>query len=102
VRSDLAANSGKGSDANLSPKLALAWKAASSVEFYADYGQGYHFNDVRGATIAVDPASGDPADRVPIIARSRGYEVGARLERRGLTASLVASRLDLAYAGAIN
>jgi outer membrane receptor protein involved in Fe transport len=95
VRSDLAANSGSGSDAILSPKLALAWKASPSLEVYADYGQGYHSNDVRGATTTVDPASGGPADRVPIFARSRGYEVGARFERAGITASLVAFALDL-------
>lgn len=96
VRSDLAANSGKGSDGIVTPKAALAWQAAPGVELYANYGEGYHSNDVRGATIAIDPASGDPADRVPVFARSRGYELGGRIERGTFSASLVGYRLDLA------
>lgn len=96
VRSDLAANSGAGSAAILTPKAALAWNAAQGVEFYANYGEGYHSNDVRGATITVDPASGDPVERVPVFARSRGAELGMRVERGNLTASLVGYWLDLA------
>ena len=95
VRSDLAANSGKGSDAILTPKAALAWRAAPGLELYANYGEGYHSNDVRGATISVDPASGDPVDRVPVYARSRGAELGVRLEHGQLTASLVGFYLGL-------
>lgn len=85
VRSDLAVNSGSGSDAILSPKASLAWKVAPTVELYANYGGGFHSNDVRGATISVDPANGDPAERVPVFARSRGAEIGARLETERLT-----------------
>jgi outer membrane receptor protein involved in Fe transport len=96
VQSGLAANSGKGSDSILTPKAALAWRATKGVEFYANYGEGYHSNDVRGTTISVDPASGAPADRVPVFARSRGEELGVRVERSGLIASLVGFRLDLA------
>lgn len=95
VCSGLAANSGKGSDTILSPKAALAWRAAPGLELYANFGEGYHSNDVRGATITLDPATGDPADRVPVYARSRGAEVGARIERGTLTASLVAFYLTL-------
>jgi outer membrane receptor protein involved in Fe transport len=58
VRSDLAANSGKGSAGMVSPKAALAWQVGKGVELYANYGEGFHSNDVRGATITVDPASG--------------------------------------------
>jgi hypothetical protein len=96
VRSDTPVNSGRGSDAILTPKAALAWQAADGIELYANYGEGFHSNDVRGATITIDPASGDPADRVPVFARSRGGEIGVRVERGALTASLVAFRLDLA------
>lgn len=96
VRSDLAANSGTGSAAIVTPKAALAWQAADGVEFYGNYGEGYHSNDVRGAAITIDPATGDPADRVPVFARSRGAELGARIERGPLTASLVGYWLDLA------
>lgn len=96
VQSVLAANSGKGSEAIVTPKAALAWQAARGVEFYANYGEGYHSNDVRGAAITVDPASGDPADKVPVFARSRGAELGLRVEQGRLTASLVGFWLDLA------
>ena len=96
VRSDLAANSGSGSAAIVTPKLALAWQPVKGVEFYANYGEGYHSNDVRGATIAVDPESGLPVDHVPVFARSRGAELGARFERGNLNLSLVGFGLDLA------
>ncbi len=95
VRSDNAANSGDGSDAIVTPKAALAWRVNPALELYANYGEGYHSNDVRGATITVDPATGDPADRVPVFARSRGAELGARYESGRLTASLVGFWLSL-------
>lgn len=95
VRSDLAANSGKGSDGFLAPKMALAWNATPALELYANYGESFHSNDVRGATINVDPKSGDPADRVPIFSRARGAELGARVETKTLTASLVGYWLKL-------
>lgn len=96
VRSDLAANSGSGAAGIVTPKAALAWQAGRGLELYANYGEGYHSNDVRGAAIAIDPASGAPADRVPVFARSRGAELGGRIERPGLAASLVGYWLDLA------
>ena len=96
VQSDLAVNSGKGAAAIVTPKAALAWRAGDGLEFYANYGEGYHSNDVRGAAIQVDPASGAPAGRVPIFARSRGAELGARIEQPRFNASLVAYSLDLA------
>jgi outer membrane receptor protein involved in Fe transport len=95
VRSDLAANSGKGSDGFLAPKVTLAWNAMPALELYANYGESFHSNDVRGATINVDPASGDPADRVSIFSRARGAELGARIEADALTASLVSYWLKL-------
>ncbi|WP_374528325.1 TonB-dependent receptor [Novosphingobium sp.] len=96
VRSDLAANSGRGSAGIVSPKVALAWKPGDGVEFYANYGEGHHSNDVRGAAITIDPGSGTRVDPVPVFARSRGAELGARLERSHFNASLVAFWLDLA------
>ncbi|EGD60928.1 TonB-dependent receptor, putative [Novosphingobium nitrogenifigens DSM 19370] len=96
VRSDLAANSGTGSAALASPKVALAWQPSKGIELYADYGEGYHSNDVRGATITIDPTSHDAVGRVPVMAKSRGAELGARIERKRITASLVGFWLDLA------
>ena len=95
VRSDLTANSGKGSDAILAPKFALAWQPAKGIELYANYGESYHSNDVRGATITLDPGSGTPVERVPVIVRSRGSELGARIETGKLTASVAVFYLRL-------
>ncbi|MBB4087535.1 TonB-dependent receptor [Sphingomonas carotinifaciens] len=96
VRSDLAANSGSGSDALLAPKASLAWRVMPTLELYANYGESYHSNDARGATVTVDPATGVAADRVPLLVRARGQELGARLETRSITATLVAYHLTLA------
>ena len=103
VRSDLDANSGAGSDALVAPKAAIAWRAAPRLELYANYGESYHSNDARGATATVDPATGLPADPVPLLVRARGEELGARFEGRTLTATLVGYHLalgsELVFAG---
>lgn len=91
----LPANGGSADDSIISPSLALAWRPVDGLELYANYGQGFHSNDVRGATITIDPASGDPADRVPILVRAEGAEVGARIERGALKASIAVFTLDL-------
>ncbi|WP_420606972.1 TonB-dependent receptor [Novosphingopyxis sp.] len=96
VESDLAANSGTGHDDLFGPKVALAWQPTDGLELYANYGRSFHSNDVRGATIRIDPASGDPADPVRAISPADGAELGARLERGALTASLVGYYLKLA------
>lgn len=88
-------NGGSANDSLLSPSAALAWQATDSIEFYANYGQGFHSNDVRGATIAFDPQSGDPATPVPILVRSEGAEIGARFERGPLRATIALFTLDL-------
>ena len=44
-------------------------------------GLGFHSNDARGTTITVDPSTGDPAQRVDPLVRSRGAEVGFRAIR---------------------
>ena len=75
------ANDGSGNDTLLSPKLGLAYRISDSLEAYTNWGRGMHSNDVRGATITVDPATGDPAERVDVLVQSQGAEVGARLER---------------------
>lgn len=88
-------NGGSANDSLLSPSLALAWKAADGLEFYANYGNGFHSNDVRGATITEDPVSGDLVDPVPILVRSEGAELGARIEQGPWRASVAVFTLDL-------
>lgn len=73
-------NGGSANDSLLSPSAALAWRASEQVELYANYGRGFHSNDVRGATITVDPVSGDAVDQVPILVEAEGSELGARWE----------------------
>jgi hypothetical protein len=102
VESDLADNSGSGRDDLASPKLSVTLGPWSDTEFFLAAGRGFHSNDVRGATIAVDPA--DPACTVaggclaPVtpLVDAEGYEVGFRtaaLPRMQL--SLALWRLDL-------
>ncbi len=71
-------NGGKTSAQQLSPKLGLAITPWKSLEFYANWGRGFHSNDSRGAVITDNAADGSPADRVPLIAKSTGSELGLR------------------------
>ena len=78
VTSDLAANSGTARDTLVSPKFSAVYTAHAKHEFYAGAGLGFHSNDARGTTIAVDPVDGTPTDPVDPLARSRGLELGWR------------------------
>lgn len=71
-------NSGQAGDGIGSLKAGAAWKVDEGVELYANWGQGFHSNDARGTTIALDPVSGDPADPVTPLVRSTGSELGLR------------------------
>ncbi|MDG1996582.1 MAG: TonB-dependent receptor [Emcibacteraceae bacterium] len=73
-------NSGTGNDVAISPKLSAAYRIHEQAEIYTNYGHGFHSNDVRGAAITIDPISGAPVDCVPIIAKSKGGELGIRFE----------------------
>ena len=80
VASDNPLNSGNVTASIASPKLALVFGPWAKSEFYVNAGTGFHSNDARGATIAVDPKSGEAADRVTPLVRSRGLELGVRTE----------------------
>ncbi|XOV82625.1 MAG: TonB-dependent receptor [bacterium] len=85
VDANLTANSGKGDDGNFVPSFALAYQVNDFVEVYANWGKGFHSNDVRGATISIDPLSGDPVDTVDVFVEQEGAELGLRVEGwRGL------------------
>ncbi len=89
-------NNGNGSDTIVSPKLNLAYRVSDGMELYANWGRGFHSNDVRGATISIDPASGEPALPVDPLARSDGAEAGVRFERgSGFNATLTGFWLEL-------
>lgn len=72
------ANSGRETEALVSPKLGVVLGPWKSSEIYFNAGYGFHSNDARGATISVDPVTGSPASPVDPLVRSRGFEIGAR------------------------
>jgi hypothetical protein len=78
VTSDLADNSGDADDQMLAPKFSAVFGPWNATEIALNIGQGFHSNDARGATLRVDPASGDPAQRVDPLVRSRGGDLGVR------------------------
>jgi outer membrane receptor protein involved in Fe transport len=104
VDSDNVANSGTSSATKVSPKLNLVFGPWNKTELYASAGYGFHSNDARGTTITLDPKTGNPADKVPPLVRSKGIELGVRTEViAGLQSSLSVYRLDfdseLTFAG---
>ncbi len=95
VRSDRAANSGQASDHLFSPSLSVIAGPWRDTEAYINLGNGFHSNDARGTTITLDPKTGEPADKVTPLVRSRGLELGLRSAAiAGLQTSLSLYRLD--------
>jgi TonB dependent receptor/TonB-dependent Receptor Plug Domain/Carboxypeptidase regulatory-like domain len=85
VTSNNPLNSGDGSDGLVSPKFAAVFGPWAGTEFYANAGMGFHSNDARGATISIDPMTGEPANRVTPLVPAKGAEFGMRTVRvRGL------------------
>lgn len=80
VSSNLPVNTGDVSDVITSPKLNLIFGPWSNTEFYLSGGYGHHSNDLRGATSRIDPITGFPLDRSPLLVRSEGAEVGVRTQ----------------------
>lgn len=79
VDSDNPLNSGDESDQIVSPKLNLVFGPWDQTELYVNAGFGFHSNDARGVTIAVDPNDGvTPADPVDPLVRTKGAEIGIR------------------------
>ena len=104
VDSNNLANSGNISATKVSPKLNLIFGPWNKTEFYTSAGYGFHSNDARGTTITVEPKTGNPADKVPPLVRSKGVELGVRTEAiAGLQSSLSFYQLDfdseLTFAG---
>ncbi len=66
------ANSHEGNetDAQISPKVALAYTLTDTLELYSSWGKGFHSNDARGVVNKTDP--------LPGLSPGTGYEVGAR------------------------
>ncbi|MFN5713816.1 MAG: TonB-dependent receptor, partial [Bradyrhizobium sp.] len=96
VLSDTPQNSGNAQAAMTSPKAGIVLGPWSKTEFYGNAGFGLHSNDIRGATITVDPNDKvTPLERVPLLVRSKGAEFGIRTRAvDGLTSSLAVFVLD--------
>lgn len=77
---------GSGSASLASPKLALAYQVSPHLELYANWGRGFHSNDVRGAVTATP---------VPVLVRGTGKEVGTRLQRGKLSMTATYWWLDV-------
>ncbi len=74
-------NSGKDNDSIILPKLMLAYAPNTDWEFYLNYGQGFHSNDVRGVTAS--------NSSVEALVRQHGAEFGMRYESSRVNISLV-------------
>ena len=80
------ANGGTARATQTSPKLNLAFGpfgAASKTELYANWGDGFHTNDVRGATSSVHPVDGSAVNKLDVFAKSKGLELGLRTQVYG-------------------
>jgi outer membrane receptor protein involved in Fe transport len=81
VDSGLPENGGTGYAGLVSPKGGAVFGPFAKTEIYVNAGMGFHSNDARGATITVDPVTGEPARRVTPLARATGAEAGVRTVR---------------------
>jgi len=97
VASDNPANSGIASSGIASPKLSAILRPWQRAELFANWGEGFHSNDARGTTQTVDPSTGEATQRVTPLVKSKGGELGVRVEPiAGWQSSLALWQLDLA------
>jgi hypothetical protein len=80
VESDNSLNSGIRSDGLASPKLSVILGPWKGTEVYGNFGGGFHSNDGRGATIRVDPVTGERVDPVDPLVRAWGFDLGVRTQ----------------------
>ena len=79
VDSSLPANSGSETSSLPQPKLTIVLGPWNETEVFLNAGRGFHSNDARGTTIAVDPIDGvTPVDKVDPIVPADGAEIGMR------------------------
>ena len=97
VTSITAVNSGKACDDLISFKASLNYRFTQLLAAYANWGQSFHSNDARGSTINIDPVTGDQAERVDLLVKSEGAEIGLRFadeKKYNMSAALWWLKLD--------
>ena len=95
--SNFAENTGTANDSIVSPKLNVIHTLSDNAELYFSAGNAFHSNDARGTVIRIDPATGEPADRVDPLVSATGTEIGYRYfdgERFNISAALWYLELD--------
>jgi outer membrane receptor protein involved in Fe transport len=78
VSANVPENSGIAHASLLDPKLSLIFGPWEKTEFYINAGEGFHSNDGRGATITLDPLTGEPTSKVSPLVRAEGIDIGMR------------------------
>ncbi len=73
-------NSGSGHDSLWQPNIGLAYRLNENLEFYGNYGHGFHSNDVRAAVNTVDPVTGYPTESLDVLVEGKGSEIGFRYD----------------------
>lgn len=81
-----AIGTGQDGDAVVSPKVDVAYKVSDHVELYADWGRGFHSNDVRGHFTTTP---------TPLLVKGTGKEVGARFQFGRLTLTTTYWKLNV-------
>ena len=78
---------GSGHASLVTPKVSLAYRISPRFEVYANWGRGFHSNDVRGAVNLVTP--------VPVLSQGNGRELGLRWQQEGLSLTATYWWLDV-------
>ncbi|SHG63222.1 TonB-dependent receptor [Massilia sp. CF038] len=82
-----------------SPKLGVVFGPfgpQARTELYANWGTGFHSNDVRGATSVMNPADGSSTEKLGLFSKARGAEAGLRTTvLPGWSSSLSVWHMDL-------
>ena len=82
--------------ATCSPKFSLVLAPRKGLELFFNAGRGFHSNDARGATITVDPTTGDPAETVNPLVDATAIDIGLRAAvASNMQSSVSAWQLDL-------
>ncbi len=93
------ANGGKARAGQTSPKLGVVLGPVAlpvPTEFYANWGQGFHSDDARGATSGINPADGSVIGHVPLLVRAGARAGPAQHATARLETSVRLWQMDLA------